>query len=58
MDSLMISQLLQKNIFGVLSAVLHLGNIEFQGREEATIVQKSSKHVDILSKYATQVLYC
>jgi myosin heavy subunit len=50
MDSLMISQDHQKTIFSVLSAVLHLGNIEFQGREEISISTKSLNTLDIVAQ--------
>jgi len=50
MDSLMITTEQQKGIFSVLSAVLHLGNVEFQGKDEVSVSSKSTKTIATVAR--------
>lgn len=51
MDSLLISADVQRTIFAILSSVLHLGNVEFVGRDEAKVEEKSQATIKIVSGY-------
>jgi myosin heavy subunit len=50
MDSLLISADVQRTIFAVLSSVLHLGNVEFVGKDEARVDEKSMESIHTVSK--------
>ena len=55
MDSLLIDQDMQRTIFATLSAVLHLGNVDFVGRDEAKVEEKSMETIRHVSGYEEQL---
>lgn len=51
MDSLLISSDMQRTIFAVLSSVLHLGNVDFLGKDEAKVDEKSMDSLQTVARY-------
>ncbi len=50
MDSLLISGETQRIIFAILSSVLHLGNVNFTGKDEAKVDEKSTDSIQTVSR--------